>query len=868
MHRIQEIYRQHGFRTAAGEGGQPFGLDRYPQAFYAAWRYCHRERLGLGEKSLALLAAEEGIDGRFAQYIWSVIHADEPSFPTSAIVDRWRELPVPDKTNDSLERRVRLSCDELYDFLRGWQTRLAGNVTKKEEAAVLSEHSLEVGTSQSFEEEIDWPEGAETARVILSVASADVQPIAGTLVIWQNARVRFRSPGQRRGEPQPLAAALSEESLQTLAMGQHPAGGNIGPQDFVIGGTDSRTLELRVPPGARWAELFIDVQLDLERGRDGVVRCTVSEDEEASQGKSVSAILADPAGAAVKAWRTGVLEFARRLPQISHREPAPSDRDPIPPPFDNSYNVPERDHFHYKVKYFRDDAFLVQNILDDATRRRLDEAWADLLGSHEYHDVFLRFVAEKYKLDLGGRGIGQLDDDLIEQLPAEPRQHVRRLRKEYQSVQRSLRAAQPAHVEDAIALATLAWRRPLAESEQAGLRSFYQDLRTRSDLTHVEAMRALVARTLAAPDFLYRAERPAEQRGIVPVSDWEVASRLSYFLWSSLPDEELRRAAAAGELRDPQRLTVQARRMLSDPKARRLATEFFGQWFGFYQFDRHRGVDPERFPEFNEALKTALHEEAISFFEHIVRQDRPVGEILFADYTFVNRELARHYGIEIDATSEQLLRVESAGRSHRGGLLGLGAVHTVTSAPLRTSPVKRGDWVLRRVLGTPVPPPPADAGSIPADDVAADRQTIRQRLDAHRRNPSCVNCHARIDPLGFALEQYDPIGRWRELYRDGETIDSSSTLADGSRLAGPEGLRDYLKSQQAQFHRTLCTRLIGYALGRSESIADQELIDEMLAACREGQGRFSALVLKVVTSRQFTTQRGRDAGQEKDDATR
>jgi hypothetical protein len=347
----------------------------------------------------------------------------------------------------------------------------------------------------------------------------------------------------------------------------------------------------------------------------------------------------------------------------------------------------------------------------------------------------------------------------------------------------------------------------------------------------------------------------ADLGGVVPLSDWELASRLSYFLWSSLPDDELRRAAAAGELRDPDKLAAQARRMLRDRRARRLAVEFFGQWFGFYRFDEYRGIDAGRFPEFDEALKSAMYGEAVSFFEHIVREDRPADEILFADYAFVNELLARHYGLDPSAIpKDRHVRVTGAAQHHRGGLLGLGAVLTVTSAPLRTSAVKRGDWMLRRVVGTPVPPPPADAGSIAADDVLADGLTVRQRLEAHRVDASCVNCHSRIDPLGFALEHYDPIGRWRNEYRDGQPIDSSGVLNDGTEIKGLDGLQQYLRRERAQFRRTLCVKLLGYALGRAEMASDRPLIGQMLGAADDTHP-FSELVACIVTSRQFRYRR-------------
>jgi hypothetical protein len=200
------------------------------------------------------------------------------------------------------------------------------------------------------------------------------------------------------------------------------------------------------------------------------------------------------------------------------------------------------------------------------------------------------------------------------------------------------------------------------------------------------------------------------------------------------------------------------------------------------------------------------------------------------------------------------VRIAGLAEQHRGGLLGLGALHAVTSAPLRTSAVKRGDWVLRRVLGTPVPPPPADAGSIPADDALADGLTVRQRLEAHRTDQSCVNCHARIDPLGFALEHYDPIGRWRETYDGGRPIDDSGVLSDGTQIKGLDGLRAYLRRQQPQFERNLCGKLLGYALGRTELASDRPLLDQMQAGLAQ-DGKFADLVVHIVSSKQFRYRR-------------
>jgi hypothetical protein len=296
-------------------------------------------------------------------------------------------------------------------------------------------------------------------------------------------------------------------------------------------------------------------------------------------------------------------------------------------------------------------------------------------------------------------------------------------------------------------------------------------------------------------------------------------------------------------------------RMLADPKARRLSTEFFGQWLGFYRFDQYRGIDTGRFPEFTDEVKGAMYDEAVSFFEHVIRKDRPIREMLQADYTFLNQALAKHYGVQKEiASKDQMELVDGAGAFHRGGLLRLGAVLTATSAPLRTSPVKRGDWVLRRVLGTAIPPPPADAGSIPADEKLFGGLTLREKLAAHQRNATCAGCHSRIDPLGFPLEKYDAIGRARDKYPDGKPIDDSGVLASQKRLSGVEGLLDYLKGEEKQVVRTLAQKLLGYALGRTIQLSDQPLIDRLADA--GGGVSFSKLAAEIVGSPQFRNRRG------------
>lgn len=858
--RIQKIYNAHGFRAVAGEGGKPYGLERYGKAFYAAWRYRHRVALGDGKATLASLAAREGLSARFVQHIWTVLHQPSPSYPTSEVVARWKKLPAPNRADGQQDAAVRAESDKVQQFVVDWPRwlfaagELAAGGQGDERALLLTDASLQANTTQKLKFNLR-KRGHKTARVYLSAVPVNPGAADKPVVIWRNPMVRFRGADRGLGTQQPLRALLDEATVNRLAFGKLPDGTVIGPQDFAMVSGGTMHFDVETPEKAGGLELQVEAELVPGPAGDAVLRCTLSDRDGAAAGAPVWALLGNPKGAGFQTWKANVLAFAAQLPQNSHGEPTPSDKDAIPAPFDNTYNQPERDHFHVKLKYYRTDKFLVDKMLDDATRAKLDQAWNDLLASFEYHDAFLRFVATRYKLDL--KSVAELDAAQIAALPAEPRKYVQALHADHKAVFAAQKAAQPGQVEDAIRFASQAWRRPLSKTEEAGLRGFYAKLREDPKLDHPKAVKSLLARVLIAPAFLYRLEQPAQVASDKPLSNWELASRLSYFLWASVPDQELRRAAAASELTNPQQLERQVKRMLADPKARRLSTEFFGQWLGFYRFDQYRGVDTMRFPEFTDEVKAAMYDESVSFFEHVVRKDRPVRELLSANYTFLNKTLAKHYGIKKEiASTGQTELVEGANEFQRGGLLRLGAVLTATSAPLRTSPVKRGDWVLRRVLGTPTPPPPADAGSIPADDKSFGGMSVFERLEAHKRNPSCASCHTRIDPLGFPLERYDAVGRWRDQYADGKPIQDASALPDKTQIAGVDGLLGYLQTQEKQVLRTLSHKLLGYALGRTILLSDQPLVERLTTAGSDAH--FSKLVTEIVSSRQFRHRREQD----------
>jgi hypothetical protein len=329
---------------------------------------------------------------------------------------------------------------------------------------------------------------------------------------------------------------------------------------------------------------------------------------------------------------------------------------------------------------------------------------------------------------------------------------------------------------------------------------------------------------------------------------------LSFFLWSSIPDDELLGLAERGELGTPHVLAQQVRRMLADSRSRALIDNFAGQWL--YLRNLAGAVpDPVAFPEFDENLREAFRRETELFFESQMRDDRSVWELLSANYTFANERLAQHYGIpNVYGSHFRRVTLDEQRAAQRGGILGHGSLLTVTSYPNRTSPVLRGKWVLANVLGTPPPPPPPDVPDLPERGEGGRPATVRERLEEHRKNPACAVCHAPMDPLGLALENYDAIGTWRA--REAALpIDSSGTLPDGTTFEGPAGLRNLLMARREQFARTVTEKLMTYALGRPLGHRDRPVIRQITRDAARGDSRWSAIILGIVESTPFRMRR-------------
>jgi hypothetical protein len=402
--------------------------------------------------------------------------------------------------------------------------------------------------------------------------------------------------------------------------------------------------------------------------------------------------------------------------------------------------------------------------------------------------------------------------------------------------------------------ATRAFRRPADPAFIDRLLGIYDKARAKG-LDHEAAIRPMLTAVLISPRFLLRIEsaRP-DVKGPYPIDDYDLATRLSYFLWSSPPDDQLLSLAAKGALGTPEMLEKQARRMLADPRSQALVDNFMGQWLQLRGLATH-APDAKKFPQFTATLRSSMKTELSLFLGEIVRKDRPLTELIDSDYTYVNEELARHYGI--DGVKGPELRRVALKDHRRGGVITSAAVLMLQSDPERNNVPRRGNYIAASILGTPPPPPPPDIPALEDSKKAGKEQTLRQLLDLHRTKPECFTCHSRIDPLGFSLENFDAIGRWRDS-EAGLPVDASGVLPDGKTFAGPVELKQILISRKDEFTRTLTTNMLIYALGRGLQREDDCVVRAAQDAALKNEYRFSSLVVTVVQSFPFRNRRNPD----------
>lgn len=544
--------------------------------------------------------------------------------------------------------------------------------------------------------------------------------------------------------------------------------------------------------------------------------------------------------------------------------------------------------FHSMKGYFRDDRPLYELVLNEDQQRELDTLWWELdfltrtpLRQHRDFIWFERaesrfLITEEFDFarsedkdatsDAKIEKLAELYLEKAERLGADETalaamgDYFRDINTRIRQVEAAQQAAEASHLAALESFAERAYRRPITDRERTSIGDFYKGLRDREGLSHEDSVRDSLVSILMSPHFCYLIPERTEGIGVGPLSGFALASRLSYYLWSSTPDEQLLAHARSGKLLEPVVLRREVRRMMADQRSRGFATEFGGYWLDFRQFETHNSVDRDRFPEFDDSLRQSMFEEPIRFIMHVVQEDRSILEFLNADHTFVNEALARHYGIDdINLQPGEWRRLEHAQQYGRGGLLPMAVFLTKNAPGLRTSPVKRGYWVVRQLLGERIPPPPPDVPELPSDEAKLGDLTMPEVLARHRENKSCAACHARFDSIGVAFEGYGPVGELRSTDLGGRPVDSEVEFPDGTVRDGLAGLRDYVRQQREEdFIDNLCRKLLSYALGRTLIPSDERLIREMREQLVQHDYRFSSMVESIVTSPQFLMQRGTD----------
>ena len=782
----------------------------YADYFEAAWRFRYRAALGNRHASLDAIAEESKVSPRYLPMVWRILHERNAVGPVLKLQKMWLALPAP---ADAQPDVWRARCVEMRDF-----------VVK-----------IRAHTSMQF-----------AAPRVAGLPAAS-QPLLNWKLKEYAAHRRESDPAALRNDtdPPPVVPAipkypgLHREAAPRWAalMAKARAGDN----DLIVPAAQRARYQTAF---ARFAYVFPDKFYLTERGR-------YFPDDSADKGRLLSA------------------------------------------------------GYHSVVGYFRDDTPLVELILDDQAKNELNRLWNefDYIADATARTWTQYFFNQSGEVQGKGAESGtdrppdhqitdqevilKMRDAYLAKAAANPKNDPiapTAIRDHFDGMNATLRELEKEHVEAEskhlaalVEFAERAYRRPLKKSERDDLIAYYHELQTKNQLSHEDAMRDSVVSVLMEPDFLYRIDLAEGEQNTAaahdarkvalgagaatavrsaPLSSYALASRLSYFLWSSMPDEELLRHAAANDLQKPEVLLAQTRRMIKDARVSGLATEFTGNWLAFRQFETNNSVDRQRFPAFNDDLREAMFQEPIRFVEDVVRNDRSALDLLYANYTFVNPVLAQHYGIPgIRGDANTWVRVDDANRYGRGGLLPMAVFLTQNSPGLRTSPVKRGNWVVQKVLGIRIPPPPPVVPELPADESKSDLP-VRDMLAKHRANAMCAACHSRFDSFGLAYEGYGPIGGARTTDLAGRPVDTAVTYPGDVQGTGFEGLRAFIRDhRQNEFVGNLCRKLLSYALNRSLQLSDEALIDNMETQLTAQGYRFDVLLETIVLSPQFRNKR-------------
>jgi len=872
----------------------------------AAWRYRHRAEV---ERAVSLeeWAARRKLSGKYLALVSKTL--DEAKTGAGYLKQLgvlWDAIPAPAKAGGVPQELM--ECDRFIAFMRtrlnqkepplivanagNWpilhlanRAKAAAGRDKFEPSTFKTKQTLKLGKLQ--------PKKGETVLYVRVDPALDSPP--GVVVFHRPVFSKSENlPKNKKDietqEVESLRAVLEREApdvARRLGFGKHPKGGELDPDSFAVQAPIVVEIPLKAAAvmALQGKQLLVECELEGRSSPESAVEVqhVVGTRPAAKFGANVELLLQSEGKLAKDLTASGE-RFCAAFPNRF---------------FYVDGNRGLAAGFHLVEGVFRDDQPLVNNVLTEAECRELDRLWKDLdfvtnrtetllrgfvwferSERHVLYDKrfdFLRsedpdLVEEKKlakfeRLYLERLGVKLMDDAIK---PQKPNTQFDMIHGFFQEVRAGLaeykqtlaKAEEPA-LADLERLAHRAYSRPLRPEEDKALRGLYQRLR-KQGLSVEASLRGTFTAVLMSPHFFYHVPVTPAGKGVHPLTDEAMARRLSYVFWASLPDEELLKEARAGKLQDDAVLRAQVRRMMKNPKIEAFSREFFGQWLRYRDYLSKDTIPANTFPGYDAALREAMFEEPTRLITHLIQQNEPVDELLHSDATLVNETLARFYGGTIEKQfllkrkeKTEWHRVEGLRSIGRGGLFGMPVILAKNSAGQRTSPVKRGFWVVHHVLGQHFPPPPADVPELPKSEKESAK-TIREMLAAHTTNRSCAMCHVHFDGLGLTMEGFDAVGRARKKDLAGRDVQIVGPLPGGKNAEGIAGLIDFIeKNRRDEFERNLCRKFLGYALGRSVVLSDEPLLQEMQKNLR-AERRFSVLFETVMLSPQFRRQRGRD----------
>ncbi len=902
---------------------------KVPDYLESAWRYRHRPA-DEQDTTIESWATSRGLSSRYLTLVWQTLsEASSSNGFLKQVGQAWDSVPAPTSLNDKPNELREL--DQLIQFLRrniGVKNESmirpgAGNwpISHLDFRAKQAELRDKFSPSNLRDQQLirfdrlkrpSDNQNAKPQTLYLRVDAAIDGSGDGFVVVQRPILSRSGDLPRNEEEAGKNEVVTLHEFLtkhvpkvaEQLKFGRHPSGHEVDSDSFVI--KAPALIEISLDRDALAAadnrHVLAQCVLDKEHSRGPGVLVQATTDHSPDDRYSDQAILLIDSGSD---------------PVSKHRESAQRFCNAFPNRFfyvDQSRGLAAG--FHLVEGFFRDDRPLVQKVLTNEERVELDLLWEEInfvtqsvetlirgfvwferSERHVLHDKRFDFLRPEdpkliedellYKFErvyMDRLGVKLVEDELKPTNPDDEKfllihGFFDQIRGGLKHQRELLKNAESQAFADLEKLASRAWRRPLASKDLDSLKSLYKSLRDQGQGVE-NSVRGVFTAILLSPDFFYRYADSHPGIKVSQLSDRALASRLSYFLWSSLPDDELLALSNDGGLRSDDALIAQTRRMLKDDRVKAFAREFFGQWLRYRDFIAKDPINADAFPGYTDELRQAMFEEPARLLTSLIQEDRSVTELLNTESTFVNGPLARHYGgdierqyqshvanwsnerraqeLSVDEADRQWHRVSGLHEAGRGGLFGMGVVLTQNSAGERTSPVKRGFWAVHHLLGQHFPPPPADVAELPKDEKSAPK-TIRELMAEHTANPRCAMCHVHFDSLGIAMEGFDPIGRRRTKDLAGRPVDERAEFPGGETGRGIPGLIQYIeKNRKRDFVRTLCRKFLGYALGRSVMLSDSILLEQMEDALQRNDYRFSVLFETVVTSPQFRNQRGRD----------